>query len=51
MQVNSDTTSKDTRISSESTDIVWIFLTKDALFFTVYLLFWSDDKMLARYLV
>ena len=50
MQVNSDTMSKDTRISSGSTDIVRIFSTKDALFFTVYLSFWSGDKMLARYL-
>ena len=50
MQVNSDTTSKDTRISSGSTDIVRIFSTKDALFFILYLLFWSGDKMLARYL-
>ena len=39
MQVNSDTTSKDTRISSGSTDKVRIFSTKDALFLTVYLLF------------
>ena len=39
MQVNSDTTSKDTRISSGSIDKVRIFLTKDALFLTVYLLF------------
>ena len=39
MQVNSETTSKDTRISSGSTDKVRIFSTKDALFLTVYLLF------------
>ena len=25
-------------------------ISKDALFFTVYLLFWSGDKILARYL-
>ena len=39
MQVNSETTSKDTRISSGSTDKARIFSTKDALFSTVYLLF------------
>ena len=49
IQVNSGTMSKDSRISSGSTDKVSIFSRKNALFLTMYLLFWRGDKILVKY--
>ena len=46
IQVNHGTTSKYSRISSGSTDKVSIFSRKNALFLTMYLLFWRGDKSL-----
>ena len=48
MQVNSDTTSKDTKISSGSRVCSCILLAKTALLLTEYLLFWRGEMIAMR---
>ena len=49
MQVNSDTTSKDTKISPGSRVCSSILSAKTLLFLTEYLLFWMDDRQAMFY--
>ena len=48
MQVNSDTTSKDTKISSGSRVCSRILLAKTLLFLTEYLLLWRGEVIATR---